>query len=71
MVSTTTRDEMTWYECEACGLLFDSKEDAKQHEQTCDAEEPSYIHTDGCKKPSNLATPGWRGCSRIYSRQYQ
>jgi len=27
-------------------------------------------HTDGCKKPSNLATPGWRGCSRIYSRQY-
>lgn len=43
MVSKTTRDEMTWYECEHCGLLFDSKEDARQHEQNCDAEEPSYI----------------------------
>jgi uncharacterized C2H2 Zn-finger protein len=43
MVSTTTRDDMTWYECESCGLLFDNKEDAEQHEQHCDAEDPSYI----------------------------
>jgi rubredoxin len=43
MVSTTTRDEMTWYVCDACGLMFDSKDDAKQHEANCDAEEPSYI----------------------------
>jgi rubredoxin len=43
MVSETERDEMTWYECEACGLLFDTLEDAKQHEANCDAEEPTYI----------------------------
>jgi rubredoxin len=43
MVSETTRNEMMWYECEACGLLFDSEEDAQQHEQNCDAEGPSYI----------------------------
>jgi rubredoxin len=43
MVSTTTRNEMTWYECEHCGLLFDAQEDARQHEQNCNAEGPSYI----------------------------
>lgn len=43
MVTETTRDEMTWYECEHCGLLFDSRESASQHEANCDAEEPSYI----------------------------
>ena len=43
MVSKTVRDDGTWYECEACGLLFDTEEDAKQHEQNCDAEEPSYL----------------------------
>ena len=43
MVSETTHDEMTWYECDQCGLMFDAKEDARQHEQNCDAEEPSYI----------------------------
>lgn len=43
MVSTTTRDGMTWYECDYCGLLFDSEEDARKHEQNCDAEEPAYI----------------------------
>lgn len=43
MVSTTERDGTTWYECEACGLLFDDREDAGQHEENCDAEEPSYI----------------------------
>jgi len=43
MVSKTTHDETTWYECEECGLLFDAREDARQHERNCDAEEPSYI----------------------------
>lgn len=43
MVSKTVRDDTTWYECEACGLLFDVKDDARQHEQGCDAEEPTYI----------------------------
>lgn len=43
MVEETQRDEMTWYRCEKCGLMFDAKEDAEQHEETCDAEEPSYL----------------------------
>lgn len=43
MVSQTTRDDLTWYKCEHCGLLFDSEDDATQHERHCDAEEPSYI----------------------------
>jgi len=34
---------MTWYECEKCGLMFDAREDARQHESTCDSEDPSYI----------------------------
>jgi len=43
MVSQTTRDDATWYECEQCGMLFDDRQDANQHEETCDAEDPSYI----------------------------
>lgn len=43
MVSKRTRDDMTWYECEACGLMFESREEAREHERHCDAEEPSYI----------------------------
>jgi len=43
MVSETQREDGTWYECEGCGLMFDSPTDAKQHEANCDAEEPSYI----------------------------
>lgn len=43
MVSKTTRDDGTWYECDYCGLLFDSEEEARQHEKNCDAEDPSYI----------------------------
>lgn len=43
MVTTTQRDQMTWYQCEECGLLFDDEQDANQHEATCDAEEPSYL----------------------------
>ncbi|WP_255595036.1 DUF7128 family protein [Haloprofundus salilacus] len=43
MVATTERDDMTWYECEECGLLFENEADAKQHEGNCDAEDPSYL----------------------------
>ncbi|MFB6187889.1 MAG: hypothetical protein ABEI86_13635, partial [Halobacteriaceae archaeon] len=43
MVEQTERDEMTWYRCEECGLMFDDREDAEQHESNCDAEEPSYL----------------------------
>jgi uncharacterized C2H2 Zn-finger protein len=43
MVAQTERDGMTWYECEECGMLFDEREDAVRHEETCDAEDPSYI----------------------------
>jgi uncharacterized C2H2 Zn-finger protein len=43
MVAETERDDMTWYECEECGLMFENREDAKTHEETCDAEDPSYI----------------------------
>ncbi|SEV87919.1 DUF7128 family protein [Halobacterium jilantaiense] len=43
MVEETERDDMTWYRCEECGLMFDDAGDAGQHEQNCDAEEPSYL----------------------------
>jgi rubredoxin len=43
MVERTERDDMVWYRCEACGLMFDSEDDAEQHEENCDAEEPSYL----------------------------
>ncbi|CCI69585.1 small CPxCG-related zinc finger protein [Natronomonas pharaonis DSM 2160] len=43
MVETTEKDGTTWYKCEKCGMLFDNREDATQHEASCDAEEPSYI----------------------------
>ena len=43
MVSTVQRDGGTWYECDECGLLLDDKTDAEAHEETCDAEEPSYL----------------------------
>jgi uncharacterized C2H2 Zn-finger protein len=43
MVSTTERDGMTWYKCDGCGMLFDDREDATQHEGNCDAEDPSYL----------------------------
>lgn len=43
MVEETVKDGMTWFECEECGLLFDDRDDALQHEANCDAEEPSYI----------------------------
>lgn len=43
MVTETVRDDMMWYQCEECGLLFDDDTDARQHEENCDAEEPSYL----------------------------
>ncbi|WP_255568316.1 hypothetical protein [Salinarchaeum sp. IM2453] len=43
MVTQTERDGSIWFECEECGLLFDNEQDAMQHEENCDAEEPSYI----------------------------
>ena len=43
MVATTERDDMTWYECEECGLLFDNEQDARQHEDNCTAEDPEYL----------------------------
>ena len=43
MVVRTERDDMTWYECERCGLLLDDPTDAREHERTCDAEEPTYL----------------------------
>lgn len=43
MVVETDRDGTTWYECEACGLMFEDSDEADRHEGTCDAEDPSYI----------------------------
>jgi hypothetical protein len=43
MVSKTTQDNTTWYRCEQCGLMFESQDDARDHEQNCDGEDPSYI----------------------------
>ena len=44
MVSKTVRDDGTWYECEGCGLLFETKAEASEHERRCDGEdEASYI----------------------------
>lgn len=43
MVTKTERDGTTWYACEMCEMLFDDPDDARQHEEHCDAEEPTYI----------------------------
>ena len=43
MVVKTEHDDMTWYKCERCGLMFDSRDEARQHERTCDAEDPPYL----------------------------
>jgi uncharacterized C2H2 Zn-finger protein len=43
MVVQTERDEVTWFKCEKCGLMFDDREEARQHEGSCDSEDPSYI----------------------------
>lgn len=43
MVVDTERDGATWFECENCGLLFDGRSEAEEHERHCDSEDPSYI----------------------------
>jgi hypothetical protein len=43
MVVETERDDGVWYECEECGMLLETNGEAEQHEQRCDAEEPSYV----------------------------
>jgi uncharacterized C2H2 Zn-finger protein len=43
MVTTTSREDGTWYECEDCGMLFDDRADAEQHEGHCDTDSPSYL----------------------------
>ena len=43
MVVETERDGTTWHECEHCGLMFDDDQEAAQHEEACDAEDPSYL----------------------------
>jgi len=43
MVHETERDGAVWYVCDGCEMLFDSRNDAEQHEADCDGEEPSYI----------------------------
>jgi uncharacterized C2H2 Zn-finger protein len=42
MVVETEHDGTTWYECERCGLMLNTKDEAQQHEDNCDAEEPDY-----------------------------
>ncbi len=43
MVRTTERDGQTWYECEACGMLFETESEANTHEENCDTDSPSYL----------------------------
>jgi len=43
MVTATQRDGMTWYACEACGLLFAEREDAETHEASCEGDGPDYL----------------------------
>ncbi|MFC7203776.1 hypothetical protein ACFQJC_09630 [Haloferax namakaokahaiae] len=43
MVAATQKDGETWYQCDECGMLFDSKRDAKAHEEYCDTDSPSYL----------------------------
>jgi len=45
MVSRTERDDGTWYECAVCGMLFEAREEATEHEDRCGGDEtdPTYI----------------------------
>ena len=43
MVTQTEREDGTWFACDGCGMLFDARKNAEQHEMDCDGEEPSYI----------------------------
>jgi len=44
MVTETEREEMTWFQCDECGLLFGDADDAERHESNCTSEnDPSYL----------------------------
>jgi hypothetical protein len=43
MVSRVERDGTTWFRCDRCGMLFQTREEAAAHEATCDAEDPTYL----------------------------
>lgn len=43
MVTATRRDDMTWYACEACGLLFAERDEAETHEESCEGDDPDYL----------------------------
>lgn len=43
MVEETEQDGSIWYVCAECGMMFDDREEAEQHEANCDAEDPSYL----------------------------
>lgn len=43
MVAETKHNGTTWYVCELCGLMLDTHDLARQHEQNCDGEEPDYL----------------------------
>lgn len=45
MVRRSHRDDGLWYECEGCGMLFETRDEAQDHEDTCDGEgaDPTYI----------------------------
>lgn len=43
MVTQVERDDTTWHTCEACGLMFDNVDEAKEHEKRCESDEPNYI----------------------------
>lgn len=43
MVSRVEQDGTTWFRCDHCGMLFQTREEAAAHEATCDAEDPTYL----------------------------
>jgi uncharacterized C2H2 Zn-finger protein len=43
MVEETVKDGTTWYVCQKCGMMFENRDEARQHEANCDAEDPTYL----------------------------
>jgi len=43
VVDTVSQEGRTLYMCEDCEMLFESREEAEEHESACDADEPRYI----------------------------
>jgi hypothetical protein len=43
MVVEIQHNDTTWYECESCGLMLNHLDEAQQHEQSCNGEEPNYL----------------------------